>query len=345
MPFEIIRNDITNMSVDAIVNTANPKPVIGRGTDTAIHQKAGPKLLKARQEIGEIKCGQSAVTPAFGLDVRYVIHTVSPVWVGGKHREEDLLRQAYESALEAALAHKCRSVAFPLMAAGSYGFPKDLALSVAVRACNDFLLQHRMHITLVVFHGQAYQLSRQLVADVRSYVDEHYVEKAERREYGPSTAQLRRRREIEQELLYGESICQAPMESECTIDDLKKSLEERLQEQHETFTQSMLRIIREKDLLDPEVYGRIMMDRKTFNKIKNAPDHHPQRRTALQLSIALRLNLDQTRDLIGKAGYALTDSNRADLILTYCIQNEEYDIDTIDELLVELGEKALFTIK
>ena len=342
MALEIIRNDITNMKVDAIVNTANPRPVIGAGTDSAIHRAAGPKLLEARKEIGIIVCGEAAITPAFGLDANYVIHTVSPVWVDGTHHEKELLRKAYDSALQLAYEHHCKSVAFPLLAAGSYGCPHDLALSIAVHACNDFLLKHRMHIYLVVFNGKAFHLSKQLVADVRSYIDEHYVEEHGRVEYGSNYGdRIRRRRE--EERLYCEGVYEATSaQPEAPLHRLEDSLNQRLHEQHETFTQSMLRIMQENDWYDNDVYNRIDMDRKTFNKIKNNPEHHPQRKTALQLAIGLRLNLDQASDFIGKAGYAFSRSSKSDVILTYCIENQIMDTIQIDTILDQFGEPALF---
>ena len=134
MPFEIVRSDITNMRVDAIVNTANPRPVIGRGVDSAIHDKAGTELLKARQCIGHIDVGHAAITPAYGLDAKFVIHTVGPVWMGGDHDEEMLLRSCYENSLRLAADWGCQSIAFPLISSGTYGYPKDQVLRHAAQA-------------------------------------------------------------------------------------------------------------------------------------------------------------------------------------------------------------------
>ena len=335
MALEILRNDIVRMEVDAIVNTANPRPLIGGGTDRAIHQAAGPELLEARKRIGDIAPGQSAITPGFGLKAKYVIHTVGSFWEGGGHGETELLRSCYESALELAREQGCRSIAFPLLATGSYGFPKDLALSVAVRACNEFLLHHKMRICLVVFHREAFRLSQQLSDSVRSFVDQRYVDLVQEEEYRCSGVREERGPRRLRELSVG-----APPDS---VEQLKEKLAQRLNRKSETFTQAVLRIMMERDWTDPEVYGRILMDRKTFNKIKNHPDHHPQKKTAVQLACALRLNYDQARDLIGKAGYAFTETSRTDLIFSYCFENEIYDPDVIDALLVDNGEKACFT--
>ena len=192
MPFEIIRNDITKVAADAIVNTANPAPVIGAGTDFAVHKAAGPKLLEARKKIGEIPVGGCRSTKAYDLPARHVLHTVSPAWQDGTHDELALLRRAYDAALAEAKRLKCRSVAFPLMAAGSYGFPMDQALSVAIRAFTDFLLTNEMQITLVIFNGKAFSLASGLFSDLKSYIDENYVREQNVVEY----ASPRRRPEV-----------------------------------------------------------------------------------------------------------------------------------------------------
>lgn len=202
MPFEIVRNDIVNMQVDAIVNTANPRPVIGSGTDAGIHAKAGPKLLEARQKIGNIQAGCSAITGGYGLDADYVIHTVGPVWRGGLFGESKKLRSCYDSALKLALEYECQSIAFPLISTGNYGFPKDKALQIAIAALSEFLLEYEMQIYLVVFNRDAFQLSEKLFHSVASYIDEHYVERKENEEYGKRSSRsyrhsARRRRDWE----------------------------------------------------------------------------------------------------------------------------------------------------
>ena len=183
MPFQMIRNDITKVRADIIVNTANPKPVIGSGTDSAIHEAAGPELLSARKKIGDILPGSAVSTPAFNLPAKYVIHTVGPSWVDGRHGEEAILRRAYDAALNLTDQLGCRSVAFPLMAAGSYGFPRDLALSIAISAFTDFLMDHDMTVYLVLFNGKAFSLASSLFSDLRSYIDDNYVEDQTQKEY------------------------------------------------------------------------------------------------------------------------------------------------------------------
>ena len=212
MPFQIVRNDITRMQVDAIVNSANPRPVIGQGTDSAIHEKAGPELLAARQKIGAISVGQAAITPAFRLDAKYVIHTVGPVWNNGSYGEETLLRSCYDRSLQLAVEYGCRSVAFPLIATNNYGFPKDKALQIAISAFSAFLPEHELQIYLVVFDRMAYRLSEKLFQNVASYIDQHYVEEWEKTIYGAKGNTSRQRMARQQDRnLYREYACEEQM--------------------------------------------------------------------------------------------------------------------------------------
>ena len=188
MPFEIVRNDIANMEVDAIVNTANPHPVTGSGVDTRINEKAGPELLLARKKIGEIARGSAAVTPAFNLSAKYVIHAVGPIWQGGEYHEEELLRSCYASSLRLAKENGCESIAFPLISAGNYGYPRDKALEVAISEFRAFLEENDMHIYLVVFGSETLAISRQLVSHVKSYIDSEYVKAFYAAEYGIGNA-------------------------------------------------------------------------------------------------------------------------------------------------------------
>ena len=184
MPFHIIRNDITKVHSDAIVNTANPEPVYAGGTDAAVYHAAGAeKLLAERKKIGRISPGQAAFTPAFALQAKYIIHTVGPVWQGGDHREFELLASCYRNSLSIALQLGCKSIAFPLISTGVYGFPKDRALEIALREISGFLEKSEMNVTLVVFDRKSFDLSAGLAADIRQYIDENYVEKRSSEEY------------------------------------------------------------------------------------------------------------------------------------------------------------------
>ena len=342
MPFEIVRNDISNMRVDAIVNTANPKPVVGSGTDTMIHKKAGPKLLAARQMIGRIDAGCAAITPAFDLQAKYVIHTVGPVWADGSYGEEALLRNCYDNSLKLALEHHCNSIAFPLISTGNYGFPKDKALQIAISAFSTFLLEHEMQIYLVVFDRTSFKLSEKLFQSVASYIDEHYVEDCAIAAYGvtPENRRIRRRRDFdaEERMILAECAPCYPMPA---APSKARSLEDMLKQADAGFTETLLKLIDDSGKKDSEVYKKALLSKQHFSKIRNNPDYRPTKPTAIALALALELNLDQTRDLIGRAGYALTNSSKFDLIIQYHIENKKYNVVEINTVLYEFDQSLL----
>ena len=333
MPFEIVRNDITNMRVDAIVNTANPRPVIGLGTDSQIHEKAGPDLLKARQCIGHIDAGHAAITPAFNLDAKYVIHTVGPVWLGGDRDEEMLLRSCYDNSLRIALAHNCQSIAFPLISTGNYGFPKDKALQIAISVFSSFLLEHEMQIYLVVFDRASFILSEQLFRGVAAYIDQHYVEVWEQKLYSATldtrARQSRRRRDLD----LGKAMPMAASKA--------ASLEDMLKQADAGFTETLLKLIDRTGKKDSEIYKKANLSKQHFSKIRNNPNYKPTKPTAIALALALELDLEATKDLIGRAGYALTNSSKFDLIIRYFIEQGNYNVVEINMALYEFDQSLL----
>ena len=348
MPFEIVRNDITKMCVDAIVNTANPRPVIGLGTDSQIHEKAGPELLIARQKIGRIEAGCAAITPAFNLQAQYVIHTVGPVWDGGSYGEEQLLRNCYDNSLTLALEHNCESIAFPLISTGNYGFPKDKALQIAVAAFSSFLLEHEMQIYLVVFNRRAFQLSEKLFKSVASYIDQNYVDEKELEMYGVEAAEIRRirRRRRQQAELDRMEVCEASavFEDDCMPAPMATkalSLEEALKAADIGFSEALLNLIDQSGKKDSEVYKKANISKQHFSKIKNNPHYKPNKSTTLALAVALELSLEQTKELIGRAGYALTNSSKQDLIVKYFIEQGNYNIIEINIALYEFDQGLL----
>lgn len=350
MPFQIIRNDITKVRADAIVNTANPNPVIGRGTDSAIHKAAGPELLEARKRIGVLTPGQAAETPAFQLPAKYVIHTVSPSWSDGKHGEEALLRKAYDSALALADSLGCQSVAFPLMAAGSYGFPRDLALSIAIAAFTDFLMDHDMTVELVLFNGKAFNLASSLFSDLKSYIDDNYVEEKRREEYGSSLSNRRRRESMvlpEADLFMDADIpfhegFTAPM-APVSGAIPEASLADILKQSECTFSEFVLDLLKERSGKDSEVYKRAEISKQLFSKILSNKNYQPTKSTAIQLAIGLQLDMVQTQKLLEKAGFALTRSSKADLVVQYYIERRVYSVTFINEALSDCGLPLLKT--
>ena len=344
MPFEILRNDITKMTVDAIVNSANPKPVVGLGTDSSIHEKAGPALLAARQKIGSIPVGQAAITPAFRLHARYVIHTVGPVWDGGSYGEEALLRSCYDESLRLALEHDCKSIAFPLIATNNYGFPRDKALQIAIAAFSEFLLEHEMMIYLVVFDRSSYKLSEKLFHSIVSYIGDHYVQSWEEATYGAQKkriqSDIRRREDLE---LCKSSAVREEMRPSAPMAAAPKvlSLKELLKQADAGFTETLLKLIDKSGKKDSEIYKRANLSKQHFSKIRNNPHYKPTKQTAIALALALELDLNGTRDLIGRAGYALSNSSKFDLIIRYFIEQKNYNVIEINMALYEFDQSLL----
>ena len=365
MPFEIVRNDIVKMEVDAIVNTANPKAIIGSGVDYRIHSVAGPQLLEARRNIGDITVGSAAVTPGFDLPAKYVIHAVGPAWIDGEHNEEKLLEQCYYSALNRAYAKQCKSVAFPLMSSGNYGFPKAKAMKIAQRIIMEFLWNHDdMHIFLVVFQDEEFHLSEKMFKSVESYIDEHYVEEIIEDEYAlfghPKSeswfgADERRRIEKNQVSVHESRRKTVPEEDGFDEFKIDKYEDEEIQKVTENegalrlenivyqnwdfrqldegFSETLIHWIDKKGKTDPEIYKKANIDRKLFSKIRNNKDYQPKKITALALAFALELSLEETKDLIGRAGYTLTHSNKFDIIVEYFLMNRNYDLFVLNEVL------------
>lgn len=329
MPFEIVRNDIVNMKVDAIVNTANPRPIIGAGTDKAVHDKAGERLLLARKEIGDIAIGEAAITPAFDLNANYVIHTAGPIWRDGKSSEEALLASCFKNSLRLAKEKECESIAFPLISTGSYGFPKPIALQIAVREISSFLMENEMQVYLVVFEKQSFELSEKLFKSVSSYIDENYVSEKINAEYKMSNLRS-------YELLFEASdtprygtICSNP-----NLDGMLENLDKG-------FSETLLDLIDRTGKKDSEIYKRANVDRKLFSKIRNNVNYKPSKATALAFAIALELDLDETSDLLSRAGYALSQSSKFDVIVRYFIENKKYDIFEINSALFRFDQPLL----
>lgn len=329
MPFEIVRNDIVNMKVDAIVNTANPRPIIGAGTDKAVHDKAGARLLLARKEIGNIAVGEAAITPAFDLDVNYVIHTAGPIWRDGKSSEEALLASCFKNSLRLAKEKECESIAFPLISTGSYGFPKPLALQIAVREISAFLLENEMQVYLVVFEKQSFELSEKLFKSVSSYIDANYVSDKMNLEYG--TSKLRR-------FEYEELILR---ESSYEITSKMPNLDGMLNNLDKGFSETLLDLIDRTGKKDSEIYKKANVDRKLFSKIRNNADYRPSKATAIAFAIALELSMDETDDLLARAGIALSQSNKFDVIVRYFIENKKYDIFELNSVLFEFDQPLI----
>lgn len=326
MPIQIIRDDITKVKVDAIVNAANESLLGGGGVDGAIHYAAGSELLEECKTLGGCKTGDAKITRGYNLPSKYIIHTVGPIWDGGGHWEEELLVSCYKRSLELAKANECQSVAIPLISSGIYGYPKDRALKVAIDTISDFLLNNEMMVYIVVFDKQAYKISSKLFADIQAYIDNCYVDEAE-----------------SHDLLRMQSIKRVYTEPDiCFYESLKyRSIDRIFDVLDESFSEMLLRKIDEKGMKDSDCYKRANIDRKLFSKIRSDKEYHPRKQTVVAFAIALKLSLDETVELLFKAGFALSHSNKFDIIVEYFINKGKYDIYEINEVLFAFDQKLL----
>ena len=400
MPFRIVRDNIVNVAADAIVNTANPRPVVGAGTDTAVYEAAGREsLLAERRKIGRIKRGDAVATPAFALPAKYIIHTVSTGWRGGHFGERKILASCYRRSLEVARELNCESIAIPLLAAGSYRVPKDIALTIALDEIRRFLMENDMDITLVVFDREVYALSANLLFDVQSFIDDQEATAIHKEEYRQDLrrqnqdatvknivsdtdyadrAYIRRLMEEEEEQGFGSvpemwnmparsappvppvaeapavpSGAGAPAAGRSGKTARKAVMPDIMADSMETeeipdfskvgmsFRDKLFELIDARGLTDPEVYKRANIDRKLFSKIRSSEEYTPKKKTALALAVALKLSLAETEDLIARAGYALSPSNRFDMIIKFFITHSDYDIYKINATLFAYDEPLL----
>lgn len=367
MPFRIIRNDITKVRCDAIVNTANPQPTFGSGTDAAIYHAAGEQqLLAARRTIGPIVPGQAAVTPAFALLAKYIIHTVGPAWRDGRHGELETLRACYHNSLVLADQLGCQSIAFPLISTGAYGFPKSAALDVALSAIRDHLEHSDLDVTLVVFGHRAFQLASGLVDQVDQYIDENYCAQKLATEFGAdfdaasgarpiapgqrrggaSSAKGALPAVVPPDLAAEAAPAPAPAPAPAAAPSFSamaapSSLEDAISNMGKSFQATLFSLIDQSGMTDAEVYKRANLDRKLFSKIRCSEAYIPKKQTILALVIALGLDMAQARELLASAGYTLTNNNLRDVIVSYCIESRTYDIFEVNALLFSYDQPIL----
>ena len=334
MPSQILHNDITNMNTDAIVNAANSKLLMGGGVCGAIFRAAGEEeLQKECEQIKQCPVGHAVITKGYNLKAKYIIHTVGPIYKDGNSNEAKLLKSAYETSLKLAKEYNLKSISFPLISSGIYGYPKKEALNIAVSTIKEFLSDNDMDIYLVVFDRKAVHLSEELYEGIEHYINDFYEDENYR---------LRDIYSLEiEEIYYDDCNFQEPIYE--TKDFNKRSLERILDNIDESFSQMLLRLIDEKGKTDVEVYKKANMDRKLFSKIRSNKDYNPKKSTALSLAIGLELSLDETKDLLAKAGYTLSPSHKFDLIVEYFIKNKNYDIFIINEALFSFEQPLLAT--
>ena len=337
MPLEIVRNDITKMKVDAIVNAANEALLGGGGVDGAIHRAAGSGLLAECRTLGGCKTGKAKITGGYNLPAKDVIHTVGPIYEDGKHGEKELLESCYRESLALAKENNCETVAFPLISSGVYGYPKDQALKVAIDVISDFLLENEMTVYIVIFDKTAYKISEKLFSDIAEYIDDNYVDEHTdyRRESIRMNAPMAPRAKRKKADIDFLEIC------DCKAMVAEDDLDAKLRQIDESFSQMLLRKIDEKGMTDAECYKKANIDRKLFSKIRSDVHYKPSKPTALAFAISLELSLDETEDMLRKAGFALSHSNKFDIIIEYFISKGNYNIFEINEALFAFDQSLL----
>ena len=366
MPLQIVRNDITKMNVDAIVNAANSSLMGGGGVDGAIHAAAGPRLDAACRKLGGCQPGDAKITKGYHLPCKYIIHTVGPVWQDGDMHEADILAACYRSSLELALGRECETVAFPLISSGAYGYPKEEALEIAIQEISRFLLQHEMLVYLVVYSRDSFHVSRKLIDDIVEYIDDCYVEAYD---YGVSTVldtqlfgnaptytpmpipkesvdasmQAEKRVMRRRNAPGAASYSKADYEKADSYSALENTLDlaEALATIDESFSQMLLRKIDERGITDAECYKKANVDRKLFSKIRSNVNYKPSKPTAIAFAISLELDMRETEELLRKAGFALSHSNKFDIIIEYFILHGNYNIFEINEALFAFDQSLL----
>ena len=347
MPLHIIRNELTRMACDAVVNPTNVALVGTGGVDAKLHLAAGPELDAACVRIGHCDPGEAVLTDGYKLPARHVIHTVGPMWIDGTHGEAETLRSCYRASLAIALKEEFQTVAFPIIAAGTLGFPKDQALHIAVSEISAFLLQHEMTVYLVVYDSEVFQISKQLFWDIEEYIDEHYVQEHHpaynARESFPFIG------DADMSSMSAPADCMAPSAGMAPSSARPKaprkkprfSLKGLDRELDESFTQMLLRKIDERGMKDSECYKKANVDRKLFSKIRKDIHYSPSKPTVIAFAVALELDLEETQELLRKAGYALSHSNRFDVIIEYFIVHGNYDVFQINEALFAFDQSLL----
>ena len=348
MPLQIIRHDITQMRVDAIVNTTNEDMIGYSGVDLAVHTVAGEELDAECNRLAPLGLGQAKISGAYRLPCKYVIHTSGPVWRGGLLGESIILRSCYLESLKLAVENNCQSVAFPLISSGVYGYPKEQVLKFAVQTITEFLFDHELTVYICVFDKESYTFSQKLFNDIRTFIDDEYVDEHDEDYYDAYCV------EDEKadwgEFLAIECMRPAPRRVETPMpaprEGMKQgsTLREYLNDMDVSFQEMLFSLIDERGMTDVECYKRANVDKRTFSKIKSNKDYRPSKQTVIAFAISLRLDLDETQALLATVGFTLSRSSVFDRIVRYFILNGNYDIFEINEALFEFDQTLLGSV-
>lgn len=335
MPLKMIREDITRIRCDAIVNSTNERLHPDGGTDAAIHEAAGKALYEDCRKIGQLRHKDAVVTPAYNLPSRFVIHVTGPVYNNGKSKEAEMLCETYRAALNKAKDLSCESVAFPLISSGLYGFPKELVLKLAINEISEFLLKNEMTVYLAVFDKESYAISRQLFFDVAAYIDEAYVfSHTDAARFAEDESYARRRAVRAKRGLYTDKEARESLAPD-------KSLERMLKDLDDGFAVALLKLIDEKGINEVLCYKKANVSKQTWYKILNEKDYKPKKSTVLSFALSLSLSLEETQALLGTVGYTLSRSCKFDVIVSYFISHGKYDIYEIDQTLFQFDQPTL----
>ena len=355
MPLNIIRADISQLSVDAIVNPTDSLYSGSGGTDWQVHHRAGEELDAFCLGLEPLSPGEVYASPGFSLPARHIFHTVGPVWQGGGSGEEALLESCYSRALALALSMGCESIAFPIISAGSFGYPKDRALSTATRIIGSFLQEHELTVFLVVYNPEIFRLSESLYRDVKDYLS--FYRPRIMSDYEPPMASISF--DEPPESSYSRPVSaplpklssnkaaafSRPKKPDGLFEDLETlSLDQLLQHKEESFSQLLLRKIDERGMKDSQCYNRANIDRRVFSKIRSKPDYKPSKETAVAFAIALKMDMDETEQLLKSAGYALSCNNDFDIIVMYFITHRNYDIFELNNVLYGFKQHTLGSV-
>lgn len=350
MPLQIIRQDITKMQVDAIVNTTNQEMIGYNGVDLAVHTVAGPELDKFCRELTPLGLGTAKITPAFNLPCKYIIHTSGPVWEGGDNGETELLVSCYNECLKLAKENNCETVAFPLISSGAYGYPKDKVLKIAISTISTFLFDNEMTVYLLVYDKKSYELSEKLFSGIESYIDDNYARRYAGRFFN---AAFSREKRLSEEVDYSRAMSYECMSAPCTQEDYspapcsvgstpKQSLEDFIK-LDESFALKLIKLIDAKGISDVQCYKKANVSKQTWHKLMTDKHYKPNKKTAISFAVALELSLDETQNLLSSVGFILSDSNLFDVIIKYCLENEIYDVFEIDSALFKYDQETLFS--
>lgn len=350
MPLMIIKQDITRLRCDAIVNPTNPNMNPDGGADEAIHTAAGPELLKYCNTLGGLSVGEAKITPAFNLPAKHVIHTVGPKWRGGFLGERVLLRSCYSECMQLAIDHGCKSIAFPLIASGLYGYPKDKVLKEATDVIRAFLEDCEMDVYVVLYDKTDYSIPREVLVGVQAYIDDFYshesVDLSDACIFGPEHREERRRGRrssfAKEKYIFSESAECCSSVDPCEIGMPSPDLHDMLKNMDKGFADTLFYYIDKKGLSDVEAYKRSNVGKKTFSKIKCNKDYRPSKITAVSFAIGLRLDIKETTHLLSTVGMCLSRADKFDVIIEYFIMTGKYDsIFDVNEVLYQFDQSLL----